>query len=305
MIGDGEEDGLLTAGPGGQPNIAEAGGVAQARVEGNEFGAIHLAFNDALGVGVEVVAGFQVARDEQDDAGVGVVGAGAVEGTPHEVAHPRPAGADVGVAVVAVHPPGLDTAIGVAIFSGTADVVHNAVFALLATLAHLGGNIAERFIPTDALPLAFAALAHALERVEDAFGVVNLVVGGRAFGAVAPSAAGMFGVTLELFDFQRGFVYVGQQAAGALAVEADGGDEHVAARHLARPGLAVVLYPVVPVVGRGVLAETAVWLLNCQHMHIGWWDFVKFRQGSSGDVGGLGWVRPLLFRRRTDLEYGS
>ena len=101
------------------------------------------------------------------------------------------------------------------ILPGTADLVHDAVTALDAALAHLGPDFAQRFIPRDALPLALAALADAFERVKDALGIVNLVVRGRALGAVAAATAGMGGVALEFLDFQAGFIDVGQQAAGA------------------------------------------------------------------------------------------
>ena len=246
MIGDGQENGLLAARPGGQPDIAHAGGIAQAGVERNQLGPVHFALDDALGVGVEIMARFQMAGDEQNDAGVGVIGAGPVEAPPQIVAEPRAAGADVGVAVVAVHAPGLNAAVGVAVLAGTADMVHNAVFAPETALAHLGGDVGQRFFPTDPLPFARAPFAHSLERVEDALRVVNLVVGGGAFGAVTAATAGVLGVTFKLLDFQAGLIHVSQQAAGAFAVEADGGDEHIAVGYFARPLFAAVLDPIVP-----------------------------------------------------------
>jgi hypothetical protein len=126
-------------------------------------------------------------------------------------------------------------------------MVHDAVAAFLAAGAHFGSDLRQGFIPGDALPLAFAAFADAFQRVEDAFGVVDLVVGGGAFGAVAATAAGVHWVPLELFNFERFFVDVGEQAAAAFAVEAGGGNEHVAPRHALWPRFAIPFDPVIPV----------------------------------------------------------
>lgn len=136
-------------------------------------------------------------------------------------------------------------------------MVHDPILPLLTALAHLGRYFAERLFPAYTLPLALAALSDSLQRVEDAFGIISLVVGGGTFGAVSAAAAGMDGVAFKLLDLQRRLVYIGQQAARALAVEADGGDEHVAVGNLARPLLAAVFDPVIPIFGRRVLAEAA------------------------------------------------
>src|SRR5690606_22165822 len=133
----------------------------------------------------------------------GVVGTGPVEAAPQRVAEPRAGGADVRVAVVAVDAPRADAAVGVAILARPPHVVHDAVAALLAAGAHPAGDVGERLFPRHALPLALAALAHALERVEDALGVVGLVVRGRPLGTVAPAAARMRRVALELLHLQR------------------------------------------------------------------------------------------------------
>jgi len=49
------------------------------------------------------------------------------------------------------------------------------------------GDPVERLVPADTLPLAAAARADPLERVEDAVGVGDLVDRRRALGAVAPT----------------------------------------------------------------------------------------------------------------------
>ena len=60
MIRNCKQNRIFTAGPGGKPDIAHGGGVAQARVEGDEFCAIGLGFDDALGVRVEVMSRFEM-----------------------------------------------------------------------------------------------------------------------------------------------------------------------------------------------------------------------------------------------------
>src|SRR5262249_37978671 len=47
-------------------------------------------------------------------------------------------------------------------------------------LLHPGGDHLDRLIPADALPLAFALLAHADERIVEAAGMVELLDGGSA-----------------------------------------------------------------------------------------------------------------------------
>ena len=64
--------------------------------------------------------------------------------------------------------------------------------------------------------------------IADALGVVHLVERGRALGAVAPAAARMDGIALELLDAAGVLVDVGEEPARRLAVEADGRDEREA-----------------------------------------------------------------------------
>ena len=58
----------------------------------------------------------------------------------------------------------------------------------------------ERLVPRDPFPLAAAAVADPLHRVQHPLGVVDLVEGGRALGAVAAARAGVERVALELAD---------------------------------------------------------------------------------------------------------
>src|SRR5712691_1621145 len=104
--------------------------VGQTRVEDNQLGAVNLAFNHALCVGVEVVTRLEVRADQKNNFGVRVVGAGPVETHPELIALATAGRADVGVRVVTINPPGGEYAFGEAIFARTADVIHD----LLATV---------------------------------------------------------------------------------------------------------------------------------------------------------------------------
>src|SRR6185503_16430256 len=122
-------------------------------------------------------------------------------------------------------------------------------------LADARGDVGHRLVPRDALPAVLAALPGALQRVEDAVGIVDLVEGRRPLRAVAPARARVLGVALELTNFERLAVHVGQQAAGRLAVEARRRHQHVVALDALRPRPRVELDPVVPALARRVGAE--------------------------------------------------
>src|SRR5260370_14143714 len=85
--------------------------------------------------------------------------------------------ADVRVAVVAVDAPGLQHPVRVAVLARTADVVHQFVpAAFLDRRANAAADVAERLVPRDARPLACAALAPAAPGVQDAVGILELVL---------------------------------------------------------------------------------------------------------------------------------
>ena len=208
-----------------------------------------------------------MAGNQQDHPRVGVVGAGPVEAAPERVAQAGAGRTDVGVAVVAVHAPGADAAVGVAVLAGPPHVVDDAVAAALPARPHPAGDVGQRLFPAHPFPLALPAAAHPLQRIENALRVIGLVVGGRAFGAVAPAAARMHRVALELLDLQRLPVHIGEQTAGRLAVETDRGDQHVAPGDPLRPEFAVPFHPVVPLGGGRVLAHAPVGVMHHGHVH--------------------------------------
>src|SRR5262249_14853380 len=152
------------------------------------------------------------------------------------VAEARRRGADVGVAVVTVDTPGAQHALHVAVMAGSPNVVHHLVTpAFHDSGANLGGKGLQRIIPRRALPLAFAALTRAFQRIENALWIVHLVDGGRAFGTIAPTATGMVGVALEFLDTFRFFINISQQSTGRFAIEADSRDDFVVLLNLTRP----------------------------------------------------------------------
>ena len=251
--GDRQEDGRLAPRPRRHPQIGVRGRVGQAEVEHRYLGAVLLGLHDPLGVRVEVVAGLEVAGEQQDRLGVAVVRRGPVEAHPVGVAGAPAAGADVGVAVVAVDAPRLEDPLGEAVLAGPPDVVHHLVHpAIDDGLPDPAADVLEDLVPGDLLELARPSLTDPAQRVEDPLGVGDLVDGGGALGTVAAPRARVGGVALELADREVLVVDVGQQAARGLAVEADGRDEHVVAR---LAGLRVVLRVPVPLLGRRVVAK--------------------------------------------------
>ncbi len=101
------------------------------RIDADDLGAAHLAFDDPLGVGVEVVTGLEVGGDQEDHLGVGMVAGRPVETHPQRVSEPCPGGADVGVRVVPVDSPGVQHALDVAVVARPPDVVDDLVVATL------------------------------------------------------------------------------------------------------------------------------------------------------------------------------
>ena len=112
------------------------------------------------------------------------------------------------MAIVSIHTPRLNDAIGIAIFTRTAYMIRNAVTSFLAAFAHVFSDFGQGLIPCDALPFPFTTLANALERIEDSFRVVCLVVRGGAFGAITSPTTRMHRIAFKFLDFKRGFVHI-------------------------------------------------------------------------------------------------
>ena len=267
VVGHGEEHDGLGARPGRQPDVAPSGRVGEAWVEADELRPLPFAFHDPLRVRVEVMTALEVRAHEQRGARVRIVRARPVGAAPGAVAEASTGRTNVRMAVVTIDAPGGDGAVGEVVFAGPAHVVHDAVASPGSALAHAARNVRERFVPGDALPLALATLPDPFQRVEDALRVVGLVVRGRPLGAVAPARPRVLRVPFELPDLEGLPVHVGEEPARALAVEADGRYERVAAGDALRPRLGVVLDPIVPEVRRRVLGDASVGLLHDVELH--------------------------------------
>src|SRR6185437_7190851 len=148
------------------------------------------------------MSGFQMRTQQEDKARVGVIRRRPVKSVPESVAGARTCRTDVGVAVVAINAPGVQHALVVDQFmTRPPNVVHDLIFtAFRERFADATTQIIEHFVPGRALPFAFAALACATERVENAFRIIYLVDRRRAFGAVAAAAAGMRWIALKFLD---------------------------------------------------------------------------------------------------------
>ena len=223
---DGEEEAGFGARPRRQPDVRHRRGVGEARIDGRQLGPRLLAFDDPLRVRVEVVAGLEVAGQQQDEPCVGEVGRRAIVAHPHRIAGASAGGADVGVAVVTVDAPRAQRALHETVLARAADVVHDLVVPVLLNGGpHPERDVAERVFPGHLRPLATSAGAAALQRVEDPFGVIHLVERRRALRAVAASGTGVRRIALELAYLSRLLVDVCEQAAGRFAVETRRGNE--------------------------------------------------------------------------------
>src|SRR5262249_5081738 len=157
-----------------------------------------------------------------------VVGRRPIVAAPEKVAQARGRGTDVRVAVVAVDPPRLQDAVRVAVFAGTADVIHDFVAPVLDDrLSDPAADVVERFVPRHAPPGARSLRAVALERIEDAIRIFELVRRHDALRAGASAAARVDRIPLDLSDGQPLLVDVRENAARRLAVEADARNDPV------------------------------------------------------------------------------
>src|SRR5204863_8943721 len=92
---------------------------------------------------------------------------------------------------MSVDAPGLKDAIYIPIVAGTAYVIDDFIAPIFdQRIPNPCCERIEHFVPGCALPLPFAALAHASERAKDAFGIVDLVDGRWTLGAVGRARAG-------------------------------------------------------------------------------------------------------------------
>src|ERR1700731_683303 len=161
--------------------------------------------------------------DEQNKACIGVVGRGTISTAPYLVSKTSRGRADIGMAIVTIHAPGTQDALHITVMPRP---THGIQGLIAASLRNGGSDFAGKglqyFVPRRAFPLALTTLPYAFQGIQDTFGIVDLVDGGRSFGTVASSTARVIGITLKFFNPSRLFVHVSHQATSRLAVEADG-----------------------------------------------------------------------------------
>src|SRR5947209_6794081 len=151
------------------------------------------------------------------------------------------------MAVVAVNAPCTKYALHIAIMPRSAYVIHHLVAAVLNDGGpNFAGKRFQYFVPGRAIPLAFSTLACTLERIQDAFGVIDLVDSGRSLGAVTSSTARVIRITLKFFDPSRLFIHVSHQSACRFTVKTDGRNYFVMFLYFARPRPGVIFNPIVP-----------------------------------------------------------
>src|SRR5688572_14659341 len=130
------------------------------------------------------------------------------------------------MAVMPINAPGLNHPFNITIMAGPAHMIHDLIMPLLQDrLAHPAGNLIQSFLPGGPLPFTFPAPAGPLEWIENSLWIINLVFGRWPLSAVSSPAARMERVAFKLLCFERLFIYISQQAAGALAVETDRRDQ--------------------------------------------------------------------------------
>src|SRR5262247_2313956 len=119
---------------------------------------------------------------------------------PEGVTRARARRADVRVTGVTVDPPGVEDALQIdELVARPPEVVHDLLLpAFHERCADAAGEVVERLIPRDALPLAAAARPHAPQRIEDALRVGHLVERRGALGAVTAAASRVNRITFEL-----------------------------------------------------------------------------------------------------------
>src|SRR5215467_695586 len=207
--------------------------------------------------------------EEENKAGVGVIGRRTIRVLPEQVAKTRGRGADVGVGVVSVDAPGLESALHDEVVARTPDMVHDFLAAtFLEGFAHAAADGFENLRPGNAFPLAAAPWSNAVQGIENAVGIVNLVDGRRSLGAQASAAGGMPGIAFELVDFSALLVDVSEQAAGGFAVETDGGNQLVVLLYAPRPGFRVELDPIVPLLDGRTRGEVAAIAFEIGHQSL-------------------------------------
>jgi len=197
------------------------------------------------------------------------------------------------VAVVTVHTPSLHDAVGVSVFARATDVIDDPVRSAFLALAHFLRNFGQRLFPRNLFPFAFATFAHSLQRIQNPFRVIDLIVRRGSLGAVTSPAARVDGVAFELANLVGVLVHVSEKSACRFAVETNGRHKRVSPRYFARPFLAVPFHPFIPHIGGGILADASIGVDD-----FGQFDGLAVRVRELRDGGACGGLRDFGHRCR-------
>ena len=240
-----------------QPQVRLRRRVRQARIDDDEPRAARLAFDDALRVRIEVVAGLQMRRQQQDRPRVRVIGRRPIRAGPHEMrrAAPRPSRRSCGCcARRGPRPAARDSRsrprpAGRRGTSTRACGLPSSARRMRPPSSSSTSSHVTRFhSPAPRAP-------DALQRIQHAIGILELVGRDHALGARAAAAARMHRIAFDLPDLERLLVDVREDPARRLAVEADARNDPVVLPILLRPALRLEVDEVVPLGGIRVTIE--------------------------------------------------
>src|SRR5579884_2925538 len=115
------------------------------------------------------------------------------------------------MAVVTIDAPCTQDTFHVTIVPRASNMIHDFITAVFHDGgANFTGKRVQYFVPGCTLPFAFATLAGTFQGIQDTFGIIDLVDGGGAFGAIAAAAAWMIGVALKFFNSPGFLIDVGK-----------------------------------------------------------------------------------------------
>ena len=113
--------------------------------------------------------------------------------------------------VVPVNAPRRQNPFRKSVFTRTPDVIHDFALPIFDDrLAYPRSEIVKHRVPTNALPLSFAAFANALQRIKNPIRIGNLIKRGWPFRTVAPARSWILRITFKLLNLVRLFIDIGE-----------------------------------------------------------------------------------------------
>ena len=197
-MGHGEQEHRLRTRTGRKPPVRFRSGVRQPDIDDAHLRPGIHAFDDTLRMWIEIMTGFQVRREHQNELGIGMVRRGTICAGPECIPHPSRGRADIRMGVVCIDPPGPQDSIHVAVGPGPPHVVHDLVMTILQQCrTHATCKVIEHLVPAHPFELSRASLPYSLQRIQDPFRVIDLVERGRSLCAISTTGPGVMRVSLE------------------------------------------------------------------------------------------------------------